>query len=175
MLPSSLLAIPPPPKPISATRAEIFLLFPLKRPTRLQTRPHLMAVPPSSTVGPEVSAEYSGNRLIIFTAIFIPVQIFCVALRYFVRYSIKGPWGLDDILGLTSLLLQLCMAGLSIGEKGTHLFLIWASILLMIHTCRICQNRSWLPHPLFRSRSSRENNSVGQIHNSNLDALLRRH
>ncbi|KAL9122552.1 MAG: hypothetical protein Q9187_000895 [Circinaria calcarea] len=75
-----------------------------------------MAVPPSSTVGPEASAEYSGDKLIIFTAIFIPVQIFCVALRYFVRYLIKGQWGLDDIVVLISLLLQLCMAGISIGS-----------------------------------------------------------
>lgn len=62
------------------------------------------------------SPEYCGKKLVIFTIIFIPVQIFCVALRYLARYVIHGPWGLDDAVVLTSLICQLCMAGLSIGE-----------------------------------------------------------
>lgn len=70
-----------------------------------------MALPPGS------SAEYSGDKLIIFTAIFIPIQIICVALRYLSRYLIKGAWGLDAILTLSALVLQLCMAAISIGEQ----------------------------------------------------------
>ena len=65
----------------------------------------------------DTSAEYHGNRLIIFTAIYIPVQVFCVALRYVSRYMVEGPWGLDDAVVLTSLALQICMAGISIGEQ----------------------------------------------------------
>lgn len=65
---------------------------------------------------PGVSEDYSGTTLVVFTAIFVPVQIFCVALRYLARYIIQGPWGLDDVLVLASLILQLCMAGISIGE-----------------------------------------------------------
>ena len=63
------------------------------------------------------SPAYEGRRLIIFTAIFIPVQITCVALRYFSRYLVEGAWGLDDILVMTSLALQIGMAGISLGTK----------------------------------------------------------
>lgn len=77
----------------------------------------MLGVPTTTmTSSPGVRAEYSGTTLIVFTAIFVPVQIFCVILRYLARYIILGPWGLDDALVLTSLILQLCMAGLSIGE-----------------------------------------------------------
>lgn len=62
-----------------------------------------------------LSPEYSGAKLLTFTAIFIPVQIIAVGLRYLARYLVEGPWGLDDIVVLTSLSLQMCMAGLSIG------------------------------------------------------------
>lgn len=64
----------------------------------------------------EISSEYRGRRLLIFTAGFIPVQILCVALRYLARYLVEGPWGLDDIVVLTSLAFQLCLADISIGE-----------------------------------------------------------
>lgn len=62
------------------------------------------------------TSAYSGNKLLIFTAIFVPVQIFCVALRYLSRYLVDGSWGLDDILIVTSLVLQMGQAGVSIGE-----------------------------------------------------------
>lgn len=69
------------------------------------------------------ASEYRGKRLLIFTALFIPVQIFCVALRYLARYLVEGPWGLDDIVVLTSLAFQLCLAGISIGELPIPLYL----------------------------------------------------
>lgn len=75
-----------------------------------------MAAIASSRVPPAPS-DYNGNKLIIFTGLFIPVQIICVALRYLARYMIKGPWGLDDLLILTSLILQLCQAGVDIGTQ----------------------------------------------------------
>jgi len=70
-----------------------------------------MASLPSS-----VDASYSGYRLLIFTAIWIPVLIICVALRYFARWVIKGPWRLDDALIFLSLFLQLGLAGVSIAS-----------------------------------------------------------
>ena len=63
-----------------------------------------------------LSPEYDGTKLLIFTAIFIPTQIIAVAFRYLARYLVKGAWGLDDVLILTSLSLQMCMAGLSVGR-----------------------------------------------------------
>lgn len=63
-----------------------------------------------------LSPEYNGTKLLTFTAVFIPTQIIAVALRYLARYLVEGPWGLDDIVVLTSLALQLCMGGLSIGR-----------------------------------------------------------
>lgn len=60
--------------------------------------------------------EYNGRKLLTFTAIFIPTQIIAVAMRYLARYLVEGPWGLDDVLVFTSLSLQMCMAGLSIGR-----------------------------------------------------------
>ncbi|MCJ1466281.1 hypothetical protein MMC07_004900 [Pseudocyphellaria aurata] len=74
-----------------------------------------MATGQSSTSLP-TSGEYSGEKLVIFTICFIPVQIFCVALRFFSRYLIRTSWGPDDVLVATSLLSQLCMAGISIGS-----------------------------------------------------------
>ena len=62
------------------------------------------------------SPEYNGAKLLTFTAVFIPTQIIAVALRYLARYLVEGPWGLDDILIFTSLSLQMCMAGISIGR-----------------------------------------------------------
>ena len=63
-----------------------------------------------------LSPEYNGTKLLVFTAIFMPVQIIAVILRYLARYLVEGPWGLDDVLIFTSLSLQMCMAGLSIGR-----------------------------------------------------------
>lgn len=62
-----------------------------------------------------LSPEYNGTKLLEFTAIFMPTQIIAVALRYLARYVVKGPWGMDDAIVLTSLSLQMCMGGLSIG------------------------------------------------------------
>lgn len=59
--------------------------------------------------------EYRGDRLLILTAVFIPIQVFCVALRYLARHIVKGAWGLDDVVVLISLIIQLGKAGMSIG------------------------------------------------------------
>lgn len=84
-----------------------------------------MVTGPSPASVPDYSAEYTGAKLTVFTAIFVPIQIFCVALRYLARYLVKGPWGLDDIVVLTSLVLQLAMAGLAIGKHWPSLSLVY--------------------------------------------------
>ncbi|KAE8154101.1 hypothetical protein BDV25DRAFT_136247 [Aspergillus avenaceus] len=63
--------------------------------------------------------EYIGDRLLIFTGLFVPLQICCVALRFYIRYKIRTPWGLDDAVILIALAAQLGMAGLSIGAVKT--------------------------------------------------------
>lgn len=77
-----------------------------------------MVTGPSPAPMPDYSPEYTGAKLTIFTAVFVPIQICCVALRYLARYLVEGPWGMDDIVVLTSLVLQLGMAGLAVGKYG---------------------------------------------------------
>ena len=63
---------------------------------------------------------YIGDRLLIFTALFVPLQIFCVALRFISRYKVRTPWGLDDAVILFALAQQMGMAGISIGSWPGH-------------------------------------------------------
>ena len=102
----------------------------------------------STAVMDGTSSEYRGRRLLIFTACFIPVQIFCVALRYLARYLVKGPWGLDDIVVFTSLTFQLCLAGISIGELQAveHISLVKCGRLMGRRFLRKCGR--WLPYPI---------------------------
>ncbi|KAM0145982.1 hypothetical protein ACHAQE_010974 [Botrytis cinerea] len=74
----------------------------------------------------EDDSTFEGNRVIIFSAIWIPAQIICIALRYIARWMINGPWVKDDILIFTALFLQICQAGVDIsavknGGAGHHL------------------------------------------------------
>ena len=96
----------------------------------------------------ETSSEYRGRRLLIFTACFIPIQIFCVALRYLARYLVKGPWGLDDIVVFTSLTFQLCLAGISIGELQAveHICMFKCGRLIGRRFLR--KRGRWLPCPI---------------------------
>jgi len=61
----------------------------------------------SGTIGPEPA---------IFTAIWLPVQIFFVGLRYYSRSISRRSWALDDILVLISLAFQIAIAGLTFGN-----------------------------------------------------------
>lgn len=70
-----------------------------------------------SNVPLEDDATWRGNRVITFTIIWIPVQIFCVLLRYIARWMIKGPWVKDDILIFTALFLQFGQAGVDISKS----------------------------------------------------------
>lgn len=62
-----------------------------------------------------VSAEYRGTKLLIFTAVFMPIQPICVGLRVVSR-SLNGAWGMDDIVILASLACQIGMGGITIGQ-----------------------------------------------------------
>ena len=66
------------------------------------------------TAGPDVSDEYHGHRLLIFTAFFIPVQIFSVVLRQLARHLVKAAWGLEDIVIYAALTVQMVFAGIAI-------------------------------------------------------------
>lgn len=62
----------------------------------------------------EISSDYSGRRVFVFTAIYIPVQVIFVALRYLSRYLVRGPWGFDDILIMASLSFQVIMGTITL-------------------------------------------------------------
>ena len=57
----------------------------------------------------ETSSDYSGRKALVFTAVYIPIQVLCVALRYLSRYLVRGPWGFDDVLIMASLSFQVAM------------------------------------------------------------------
>lgn len=69
----------------------------------------------SLDIPPEEVSVYIGDRLLIFTALFVPLQIFCVVLRFISRHKVHTPWGLDDAVILFALAEQMGMAGISIG------------------------------------------------------------
>ncbi|KAL8847953.1 MAG: hypothetical protein Q9221_007018 [Calogaya cf. arnoldii] len=73
----------------------------------------------------EPPIEYSGHKVLVFTAVFIPIQVICVALRYLSRYLKKGSWGFDDVLILASLFFQiilgiLCICSVHYAGVGYH-------------------------------------------------------
>ncbi|KAL1969204.1 hypothetical protein VTN77DRAFT_458 [Rasamsonia byssochlamydoides] len=67
---------------------------------------------------------YRGHTLIVFTAIFIPVQFLAVSLRYWARWMLRA-WGFDDYIILVSLLMQiiigmLCIEAVNHAGVGLH-------------------------------------------------------
>jgi hypothetical protein len=73
--------------------------------------PHLVG-----DASPDVNNSlFSGNVALVFTSVFLGIQVICVALRYISRWLSTAPWGLDDILVVASLLLNVGLAALSIG------------------------------------------------------------
>lgn len=64
------------------------------------------------TTTPGTSAEYTRKKFIMFTTIYILIQILCIASRYVARYMV----GLDDAMIVTSLAMQSCMAGVKTGQ-----------------------------------------------------------
>ncbi|KAF7596792.1 hypothetical protein BBP40_012391 [Aspergillus hancockii] len=101
---------------------------------------------PFNTPPDEVPA-YIGDRLLIMTALFVPLQIFCVALRFYARRQVHTKWAFDDAVILFALAEQMGMAGLSIAAVknagvGHHILYwlgkdpeklrIWAKYLLAL-------------------------------------------
>lgn len=63
------------------------------------------------------NSEYIGGRLAIFIAVFTPLQVLAVALRFYARTLTERPCGVDDWLVVTSLLAQLVQAGAAVGKQ----------------------------------------------------------
>ncbi|KAL9591226.1 MAG: hypothetical protein Q9179_007936 [Wetmoreana sp. 5 TL-2023] len=95
----------------------------------------------------EAPGEYSGTKLLRFTAFYVPAQVICVMLRFLARYLVKGAWGLDDIMVATSLVTQMIMAIISVesvyhGGVGYHVrylemtrpnaLIVWGKYLVAI-------------------------------------------
>jgi len=71
----------------------------------------------SPPVPPEAfDSTYGGHPALIFTAIFLVIQIAFVALRYIAKWVVNVRWGYDDILVLISLFLQIAIAGIAFGK-----------------------------------------------------------
>lgn len=63
------------------------------------------------------SSEYVGDRAVIFTGIFLGVQIVAVALRFYARALTPRKYGLDDWLVVASLLSAVASSAVSISEQ----------------------------------------------------------
>lgn len=64
-----------------------------------------------------LSSEYIEWRLVVFTSIFVPLQIVVVALRVYARrLAISHRFGLEDTLILLALALQVILSAVIVGE-----------------------------------------------------------
>ena len=63
----------------------------------------------------DYSDDYRGDRVIILTAILIPIQISSVILRQIARRIISATWGFENVLIYLSLVTQIAFAGLAFG------------------------------------------------------------
>jgi hypothetical protein len=63
-------------------------------------------------------SEYVGYRLNIFLAVFIPLQIVAVVLRFWARSIRRGSYGADDWLVVVSLICQMVACGIGIGKSS---------------------------------------------------------
>lgn len=117
------------------------------------------------------SPIYTGDKLLIFTAIYVPVQISCVALRYLSRYLVEGPWGLDDAVIMSSLVLQMCMAGLSIGiESNNHASCSTHRILISYSVCQV--RWGWSPYTVLERNRPPHRGNLGEVSGGHLDSIL---
>ena len=75
-----------------------------------------MSTPPLSSLPDTYLYEYRGANLLCVAIVFIPIEILFVSLRYYSRYLIKTPTGIDDILALPSLIACLNVNVLAISK-----------------------------------------------------------
>lgn len=90
-----------------------------------------MASNEPESLPPPTDGEYAGYTLVVFTGIFIPVQIMFVGLRFYARYTLHA-WGWDDLIVLVSLVMQLIIGALCIGKLQ---FICTASDILTRTRC----------------------------------------
>ncbi len=69
-----------------------------------------------------LSPEYIGYQLEIFVALFTPLQVFAVALRFYARHLIRSTYGPEDWLVCASLFGQLAAGAIAIGEYRAERF-----------------------------------------------------
>lgn len=62
------------------------------------------------------SSEYVGWKVDIFTGVFLPLQVAAVGLRFYTRRLTRSSWGIDGGITLVALILQIILAGLSLGS-----------------------------------------------------------
>jgi hypothetical protein len=74
-----------------------------------------MAAPPGMPPG-DVDSTYGGHSALVFTGIFLALQLIVVWLRYITKLIVRVKWGYDDILVLVSLVLQIGLAGIAFGK-----------------------------------------------------------
>lgn len=64
----------------------------------------------------ENDSEFIGNRLTIFVAVFTPLQLLTVVLRFYARSLTAHRYGVDDWLVMAALLGQFVATGIAIGQ-----------------------------------------------------------
>lgn len=131
----------------------------------------------SSPSGLSDSSEFSGNTVLIFFGIFVPIQIVCVALRFWSRYIVKASWGADDVFVAVSLFLQLVQAGLCIGQSilGLLLFVVPEVQTVLIEGRWGEKRWARLPYPLSRGNTASARSSVAKVACCNRHRLLPQH
>ena len=119
------------------------------------------------------SPEYIGHKLLIYTAIFVPAQVICVSLRYVCRYLVKASWGLDDLIVLASLVLQICMGGICVGQDQCQSRGISKGSQADQVTYRCGQaSSSWASHPIPGGNIAREGLPLGKVPRRNRRAVF---
>jgi len=72
---------------------------------------------PSGSPPVDVDSTYGGRPALVFTAVFLAIQLIVVWLRYMTKFIVNVKWGYDDVLVLVSLLLQIGLAAIAFGKS----------------------------------------------------------
>lgn len=123
-------------------------------------------------------SEYIGNRLLIFTAVFLPLQIVCVGLRYLTLYFAPKSWGWDDLVIFVALAEQLAMAAIAFGLLSLDYLATKTRTRLTTQHFAI-QNRlnqiwrGWLSPSLSRGYGSLKTRNLGEASGRHRVLVLR--
>lgn len=77
--------------------------------------------PPASMTPPQLDSSYIGWRLQVVIVVFLPLQLFCVVLRFYARRLSGRKYGWDDWLIIASFLGQCVLSGLILGKNWGYL------------------------------------------------------